>query len=107
VKRRDLKSPTIGRISPDIVDSIHARSHEMDTVLKPQVPSQSLLQFDPNEINKLRSKHIRSLNNKKRGGRTENPLARSPRFRSSLPALTEVPSDAGRVMESLEHSSTA
>jgi hypothetical protein len=99
-------SPTIGRLSPEIGNSIHARSHEMDTVLKPHVPSQSLLQFDPNEINKLRSKHIRSLNDKKRGVRNKNPLARSPRFSSSLPSLTEVPSGAGRVMESLEHSST-
>jgi hypothetical protein len=61
------------------------------------VPSQSVPQSDP----KLRNKHIRSNTLKKRSSRN-SIISKPSKMSTSLPSLTEVPSDAGEVMEALE-----
>ena len=102
--KMDMMSPAQPAFDPIGADYLEvgplrqqARSHPSSDVLDQHVPSRSVPQFDP----KLRGKHSRSHTMKKRSTRS-NMISKPSKMSTSLPSLTEVPSDAGKVMEALE-----
>jgi hypothetical protein len=90
--------PTLDPIDADYIEvgplRQQSRRHPSSDVLEEH---QNVPQFDP----KLRNKHMRSHIMKKRSSRS-SLLSKPSKMSTSLPSLTEVPSDAGKVMEALE-----
>jgi hypothetical protein len=101
-----MMSPVLTDFDPIDADCLEAdplrqqsRRRPSSDVQEQHAPSQHVPQFDP----KLRNKHIRSHVMKKRPSRN-NLMSKPSKMSTSLPSLTEVPSDAGKVMEALEGS---